>query len=71
MGKQRVAKQYLSLDATHKRLQDKIEKIHTKFGNILENSSQDYSYDFTVMKNRKLKDLAKDLKLSMDPCKGF
>ena len=42
-----------------------------KFGNILQNEAQDFSLDYTFMKNQRLKDLAKDLRLSVEPCKSF
>ena len=37
LSKQSAAKEFLSIESLYQRLQDKIEKIHLKFGNILEN----------------------------------
>lgn len=71
MRRQSMAKQYFSLKSSQKRIQEKIEKIHMKFGNILQNDAKDYSLDYTFMKNQRLKDLAKDLRLSVEPCKSF
>jgi len=71
LRKQSIAKQYVSLESIQSRLQEKIEKIHVKFGNILENQSQDFSLEYTFNKNKRLKDLAKDMKLSVDGCKSF
>lgn len=71
LRRQSMAKQYFSLKSSQKRIQEKIEKIHMKFGNILQNEAKDYSLDYTFMKNQRLKDLAKDLRLSVEPCKSF
>lgn len=44
----------MTIESLYQRLQDKIEKIHLKFGNIMDNQGHDFSKDFTIMKNKRL-----------------
>jgi uncharacterized membrane protein len=71
LRKQQRAKQYISLESIQSRLKEKVDKIHNKFGNILSNQNQDFSLNYTIEKNKRLRDLAKDMKLSIEPCKSF
>ena len=71
LQKQQVAKQYACLESIQKRIQEKIDKINIKFGNILKHESGSFSLDYALEKNTRLKKLAKDMKLSMEGCKSF
>jgi RNA-dependent RNA polymerase len=37
----------------------------------LQSGDENFSLDYTIMKNKRLADLAKDMKLSVEPCKTF
>lgn len=77
LKKQRAASQFLHLDSTLGRIKKKIEGIHKKFGSLLQSGSiiegagMVSNSDLALLKNMRLKDLAKDMKLSIEPCKNF
>jgi hypothetical protein len=71
LRKQQIAKQHVQLESIQRRMEEKVTKIHQKFGNILEHDPQNFSLEYTIQKNKHLKDLAKDMKLTMEPCKTF
>lgn len=75
LKKQFAATQFLLLNQTLARINKKIEVIHRKFGNLLDSFQPEdghtSSADLTLAKNMRLKDLARDMKLSIEPCKNF
>ena len=52
--KQQVEKQYISLESIKTRLEEKADKIHSKFGSLLSNTTIDMNINYTHQKNKML-----------------
>jgi len=69
---QAKAKSYVTVEEIVERLSSKVQGFHQQFGSILNKEiSSSFDAQSTLEKNRKLKDMSADFRLSIDACKSF